>query len=166
MKIDPVLGIVSFPGITIGPHLSRQEFLQSSLGAAAKLGVVNAGWITMHIHPEPQVYASLSFKDNQLIVLDVSMLMPSGESDTLDRACELRRKAHHDAWLKSELGNPPYEYLWGTVDSTFDEKGLSSGIIVIIRQVSSRRSLVGKEAARTRDQHAQTDLIPRYHSPP
>lgn len=130
MKIDPVLGIVSFPGIAIGPHLSRQEFLQTPLGSSAKPGVVNAGWVTLHTQPEPQIHASLAFKDDLLIKLSAAMLMSTGEADW-DRECELRRKALHDDWLKSELGNPPYEYSWGTVDSCFDEKGMSSGIVVI-----------------------------------
>ncbi len=131
MKIDAVLGVVSFPGITIGPHLLRQEFLQTALGATATLGVVNKGWVTLHIQPEPEIYAAVAFKNDRLITLDVSMLMPTGEAGTWDRDCEMRRKAYHDAWLKSELGNLPYEYLWGSVTSWFDEKSLSSDIIII-----------------------------------
>lgn len=131
MKIDAIMGVVSFPGTTIGPHLSRQEFLQTTLGAASKLGVVNEGWVTLHVQPEPEIYASLAFKDDRLIKLEVSMEMPSGEANTWDRACELRRKAYHDAWLRSELNSPPYEYLWGTVTSWFDEKSLSSDIIIL-----------------------------------
>lgn len=130
MKIDPVLGIVSFPGIAIGPQLRRQEFLRTPLGSSAKLGVVNAGWVTLHTQPEPQIHASFAFKDDLLIKLNAAMLMSTGEVDW-DRECELRRKALHDSWLKSELGNPPYEYSWGTIDSCFDEKGMSSGIVVI-----------------------------------
>lgn len=130
MKIDQVLGLVSFPGITIGPHLSRQEFLQTPLGATATLGVVNAGWVTLQIQPEPHIHASLAFKDDRLVVLDAAMLMPTGEV-AWDRECELRRKALHDTWLKSELGSPPYKYSWGTVDSCFDEKGMSSGIVIV-----------------------------------
>lgn len=121
---------MSFPGITIGPHVSRQEFLQTKLGAAAKLGVVNAGWVTLIIQPEPDIYAGLVFKDDRLVKLDVSMVMPSGEVGDYDRACELRRQAYHDAWLKSELGKPPYEYLWGRVLSWFDEKSVLSDIVI------------------------------------
>jgi hypothetical protein len=131
LKIDAVLGVVSFPGITIGPHLSRQKFLETTLGATATLAVANAGWETLHAHPEPEIYASFAFKDDRLIKVEVTMLMPSGEAGTWDRACEIRRKAYHDTWLKTELGNPPYKYLWGSVTSWFDEKNLSSDIIII-----------------------------------
>ena len=131
MKIDAKLGVVSFPGITIGPHLSRQDFLQTSVGATAETGVVNQGWVTLHIHPEPGIYAAVAFKDDILITLDVSMLMPSGEAGPCDRACEMRRKEYHDAWLTSELGDPPYKYMWGSVTSSFNEKSVSSDIIVI-----------------------------------
>jgi hypothetical protein len=131
LKIDTVLGVVSFPGITIGPHLSRQEFLETRLGSTAKLGVVNAGWVTLHTQPEPRIYASMAFKDDRLVKLEVSMQMPSGEVGDYDRDCELRRQAYHDAWLKSELGGPPYEYLWGTVLSWYDAKSVVSEIMVI-----------------------------------
>jgi len=81
------------------------------------------------------------------------MVMPTGEV-AWDRDCELRRKAYHDAWLKTELGDPPYEYLWGTVDSTFDEKGMSSGIVIIFGKFPveeswwERKRRERKEAAR------------------
>ena len=36
----------------------------------------------------------------------------------------------HDAWLRRELGAPPYKFAWGTVASELDEKGVASEIIV------------------------------------
>jgi len=131
LKIDAILGVVSFPGITIGPHFSRQEFLETQLGTTSELGVVNDGWVTLYVQPEPEIHASLAFKDDRLIKLEASMQMPSGEVGDYDRACELRRKAYHDAWLKTELGNPPYKYLWGSVMSWFDEKSVTSDIVVL-----------------------------------
>lgn len=131
MKIDPALGTVSFPDITIGPHYSRLEFLQTKLGSTAKLGVVNDGWVTLHIQPEAGIYGAVAFKDDRLVTFEASMQMPSGEVGDYDRECELRRKTYHDAWLKSELGDPPYEYSWGRVLSWFDAKSVSSDIVVI-----------------------------------
>lgn len=134
------MGVVSFPGITFGSNVSRQEFLKTNLGATAKLDVVNDGWVTLLVKPEPDIYAGLGFKDDRLIVLEASMQMPSGEVGDYDRECELRRKDYHDAWLKAELGNPPYEYPWGTVRSWFDAKSVVSDIIVIFGKYPVKES--------------------------
>jgi hypothetical protein len=131
VKIDPVLGLVSFPGITIGPDMSRHEFLRTNLGESAKEGVVNAGWVTLHVKPEPGIHVSLAYKNDRLVKLEVSMELPPGDDKPWDRATEMNRKSRHDAWLRSELGNPPYEYLWGSISSWFDEKSLSSDIIIL-----------------------------------
>ena len=43
---------------------------------------------------------------------------------------ELNRKAEHDSWLASELGSPPYQYSWGEIESTYDQRTGSSLISV------------------------------------
>lgn len=124
------MGVVSFPGMTTGPQMSRQEFLQTSLGATAKVGVVNQGWVTLHVELEPGVHGSLIFKDDRLIQVTATMDLASEETEEWSESSELRRKSQHDAWLRSELGNPPYRYLWGSVDSEFDSKSCSSDIVI------------------------------------
>jgi hypothetical protein len=42
----------------------------------------------------------------------------------------LDRKIAHDALLENELGNPPYRFSWGIVESVFDKKGGGSQIII------------------------------------
>lgn len=39
-------------------------------------------------------------------------------------------KCMNDAWLLQELGDPPYEYTWGTIKSVFDLKEASSHIVI------------------------------------
>ena len=130
MKIDAVMGVISFPGITIGPHMLRHEFLQTSLGATARVGVVNQGWVTLHVDLEPGVHGSLIFKDDQLVQVIATMDLASGEKEEWSESSEIKRKSQHDAWLKLELGNPPYRYLWGSVGSEFDSKSCSSDIVI------------------------------------
>ena len=36
----------------------------------------------------------------------------------------------HDEWLRLELGEPPYRFPWGQLESNFDSKGCASAIIV------------------------------------
>ena len=110
--------------------MSRQEFLQTTLGKSATVGVVNDGWVTLYVKPEPGLHGSLMYKNDRLMRLGVEMELPPEEDKAWDHATEMNRKAKHDAWLQSELGRPPYEYLWGSVDSSFDEKGFSSHITI------------------------------------
>lgn len=59
------------------------------------------------------------------------MELPSDQDPTgWTEAHELERKALHDAWLLRELGNPPYDYPWGSIASEYDAKVCVSEIIV------------------------------------
>ncbi|MCK0473846.1 hypothetical protein MW695_21110 [Alkalihalobacillus sp. APA_J-10(15)] len=43
---------------------------------------------------------------------------------------EMKKKESHDKWLLSVLGQEPYQYTWGQVESVFDKKGCVSSIIL------------------------------------
>ena len=130
MKIDVVLGTATIADVCFGAALSRVDFLKTSLGANAKVGVVNEGWITFHVEPEPGFHGSVKFKDDRLIQIVVSMPLPDGAVKAWDRELEMRRKALHDAWLSEQFGDPPYEYAWGTIASEFTEQDISSDIAI------------------------------------
>lgn len=131
MKIDTTSGVVNFPEVTIGPQIKRQEFLRTAFGSRATVGVVNQDWVTLEISPEPGIHGALTYKNDQLVRLMISMQLPPGEDKPWDRATEMRRLALHDVWLRSELGNPPYKYAWGSILSWFDERNLSSDIHIL-----------------------------------
>ena len=39
---------------------------------------------------------------------------------------ELNRKSIHDEWLKNNIGDPPYIYSWGSIESLYDSKSAVS----------------------------------------
>ncbi len=41
---------------------------------------------------------------------------------------ELKIKKEHDIWLKSNFGNPPYNYSWGIISSNYEPRSGSSSI--------------------------------------
>lgn len=85
----------------------------------------------MNFEPEPGVNATAFFKDDHLKQVYFAFAVPSDEIKDWVEDREQQRKAKHDAWLRAALGEPPYEYAWGQVQSDFDPRGWSSEILVI-----------------------------------
>jgi hypothetical protein len=52
----------------------------------------------------------------------------SWEDWTLEK--EMNRKKSHEIWLSKVLGEPPYRYKWGNVESFYDSKGGFSHILI------------------------------------
>ena len=130
MKIGAADGFVSFAAGVIRPDLDRNAFLKTPIGAAAKLMLVNAGFINYDISPEPGVMGSVSFKDDRLRQVLLLLRIPSDDARQWTAELEQERKLKHDEWLHAELGEPPYDYPWGSVTSDFDPRGCVSDIIV------------------------------------
>jgi hypothetical protein len=130
MKIDITKGSLIFESGSIDPHIDRPAFLEASIGRQAKVALVNQGWINMDFEPEPGVSATAFFKDDRLEKVFFALSVPSDDIKEWVEDREQQRKAKHDAWLRAELGEPPYEYSWGQVESDFDPRGWSSQILV------------------------------------
>lgn len=130
MKIDIHDGTISFARGAIVPALDRNAFLASELGKGAKTSLVNQTWWHASFAPEPGVSGTLIFDGDRLDSAYMLMEIPADATDEWTVDLELQRKALHDRWLQSELGEPPYRYAWGTVTSEFDAKGVVSEIII------------------------------------
>jgi hypothetical protein len=130
MKIDIFSGSLSFSDGLIKANQSRQEFLQSTIGRRSTSDLVNLPWRHYRIRPEESIAGNVLFEGDRLHQVFVLMMTPTEESDEWSMANEIKRKAVHDAWLRKELGKPPYEYRWGQVSSELDAKGVVSEIIV------------------------------------
>ncbi|MGH8250192.1 MAG: hypothetical protein ACREVI_05770 [Steroidobacteraceae bacterium] len=130
MKIDLTDGTISFIGDEIKRNQGKGEFLGSRMGSTAKIALVNEDWTHLDVRPEDGLAGTLLFKGDKLDRVFLLMLIPSDDSDQWSEELELQRKAKHDAWLRAKLGQPPYEYAWGTVTSDYDPKGCVSEIIV------------------------------------
>jgi hypothetical protein len=92
--------------------------------------LINEEWWHLHVKPEPGLHANVLFRGDRLHQVYVLMEIPSDQHNEWTEANEMERKAAHDRWLRRNLGEPPYEYGWGSVSSEFDAKGCVSEIIV------------------------------------
>ncbi len=130
MKISVVDGSILFDAGSIGPHLDRSAFLATRIGVSARETLVNEGWVTLEFNPEPGILGTARFKDDQLRDLYFLMQISGDEARKWTEELEQERKEKHDAWLRDELGEPPYQFAWGKVISDFDPRGWVSEIIV------------------------------------
>lgn len=130
MKIDIRTGRITFVSGSIGPHFDRHEFLASDLGRNSKLFGANDGWVRLGFDPEPGIGAVAYFKDDRLKHVDFGFRMPTDSNNEWTSEGEKLRQAKHDAWLRTELGEPPYKFNWGAVESSIDVKTGDSSIFV------------------------------------
>jgi hypothetical protein len=131
MKIDVTDGSVAFELGDVKRGQGRVEFLQSPMGKLARPELINKEWWHLHVKPELGIAANVLFRGDRLYQIYILLPIPSdNDKDGWTEEHELERKAIHDAWLRRELGKPPYEYGWGSIASEFDAKGCVSEIIV------------------------------------
>lgn len=130
MRINTDNGAMTFSGGSMGPALTRDDFLAGALATDARAVVVNEPWITFEFWPEPMVAASAVFKDSTLVELRL-MMTETGERDKpWNEQDEMRRKSIHDDWLTAQLGGGPHNFPWGSIESDFDPRSQCSQIIV------------------------------------
>jgi len=101
------------------------------LGAGAKTKLVNQKWWHVEFAPEPGIAGTLIFAGDQLDSANMLLEIPADATGEWTVDLELQRKAEHDRWLRTKLGDPPYKYQWGAVSSEFDAKAVVSEIIVV-----------------------------------
>jgi len=130
VKIQIFDGSVAFAEGTIGRRMDKQAFLRSRIGESAKEALVNGPWSTYKISPEPGVAGSVIFEGNHLRQLFLLLRLPSDDTSGWSDEAEQERLALHDEWLKAELGKPPYRYVWGEVESSFDPRAGCSDIVL------------------------------------
>ena len=131
MKIHPGSGAIEFHGGTIAPTTNLARFLASQLGTSAKSTLTNAQWKQYGVQPEPHIGVTVLFNGDAIDRILIAMKVPSDAADEWSERVEQERKRQHDAWLQANLGDPPYEYVWGRVASEYDSKGCASAIIVV-----------------------------------
>lgn len=131
MKIGVTDGSVAFELGAVERGLGRKEFLATSLGSLAQPELINEEWWHLHVKPEPGVAANVLYRGDSLYEIHVLLSIPSdSDPNGWTEEHELERKALHDAWLRREIGEPPYDYAWGSIASEYDAKGCVSEIIV------------------------------------
>ena len=130
MKVHKVGGIVEFERGSIRPGMDRPSFLASSLGQGAEVLMQNEPHVTYRIRPERGVAAAVHFDGTRLRMFSWQLELAPHIEAVWSEEHELERKRVHDEWLRLELGEPPYRFPWGQLESNFDSKGCASAIIV------------------------------------
>jgi len=125
-------GAILFETGAVRRELGRSELLRAPIGRTAQeqLGNPEQEWRHIAIDPEPGVAVTLIYQSENLSEAMISFEVPARAGAEWSIEIEHERRGLHDEWLRSALGDPPYEYGWGSVVSVFDEKGLGSEIIV------------------------------------
>jgi hypothetical protein len=130
MRIGIFDGSIEFEDGAIRRNDSRAAFLAANLGRDAKQELVNEKWWHVTVKPEHGIVVTLTYEVDTLETVLIAMEIPTDRTGEWTRELELQRKFVHDAWLRRELGAPPYKFSWGTVASELDEKGVASEIVV------------------------------------
>ena len=138
MVIDKGNGKVNLGIGIIDSNITLDLFKKMKAFKKAELNVDNPPWQTFRLKDIPltfenesyHVYALLVFKKDRIYSIDLSFLDDVCMDAVIDNEIEKVRKKFYDRFLTTELGHQPYKYKWGQVESYFDPKGGSSGIIV------------------------------------
>ena len=131
MKISRNDGSISFAGGSINAGMDRVVFLASPLGSKSARWFANGPFETYRFLPEPGIIATTDFQDGRLLNVSIFFSLPDDSEENLSVERELQRKQKHDAWLRAELGDPPYRYNWGHISSAFYQQHCESDIMVV-----------------------------------
>jgi hypothetical protein len=125
--------IDSIPG-TIGPSMSRSEFLASTLALKATIVLANEQYHIYSIGALPisgfSFFIALQFYGDILDHISLSYKSSPAEASSwndwsLDQ--ELQKKDIHDRWLTRTLDSEIREFQWGRITSVYDDRiGASS----------------------------------------
>jgi hypothetical protein len=130
MKIDIRSGRVDFDCGAVERGTSRDEFLDSPAGAGAELLLENGPHRTYRIRPEGGLAATVYFKGPRLLSVTWQLALSPDKESVWSVEHELERKELHDDWLRAGMGEPPYQYPWGRIESDYDPKGCASSVII------------------------------------
>jgi hypothetical protein len=128
MSIDPSRGVLtlSVTGESLGPVLTREQFLRSRVGQAAVAGKTDAASQAYEVKLAPgeigqsAYHVTLRFHGEQLDAILVSDDSP--EFGLWTTHGEVARKAAHDDWLRTQ-GVAVGTYPWGKLLSELSDRG-------------------------------------------
>jgi hypothetical protein len=115
-------------GVALDPSLDVGAFRRSALGRAARPYVDNPPWMSFFV---PAVCRDGTPVDLVLFFRN-GFLKSIHLHHHLDRAVNEHEALRiHDAWLRGFLGDPPYEFPWGGLDSSYDPRTASSDVVLV-----------------------------------
>lgn len=134
--LDTTTGDITLDAIVVGRRFTLASFHACALAAKSSPPLVGGGsWQSFDIGKrdiDGAVFdVTLRFEGERLAM--ISMALSDGEESPDDAWSEKSAraaKARHDAWLAKKLGPPPYAHGWGSIESTYDPRSVSSGITI------------------------------------
>ena len=124
-------------GVSFDPSLTHEMFSRTELYKDATPYIMNPPFRSYKIKEpidilDKRFMLVLFFNKERLNIIQLSFCdryKPSGWDDWYEEK-EIEIKKQQDVLLKDNLGNPPYEYQWGSLESVFDQRSGSSHIIL------------------------------------
>lgn len=115
--------------IVLNSNMSPGIFMATSL---YKGGSVEPNYLLKDTHEinGKEFLITLYFNNEKLKKIHLSEAIKGLSWDNWSEEVEINKKKSHDQWLLSVLGNEPYNYSWGNIESIFDKKGCVSSIIL------------------------------------
>lgn len=143
VKIDPQNGEFTVGEQHFSGRLEESEFLSSQIGKSAKKIRISESrnyyetW--QNVSSEFEVGLTLGFSNNGLLQRISAQFVRIGlRGSQWSKASEDQIKRFHDAWLKKQLGNPPYQFAWGRVKSIVEPHWYSANIIFSYTRTKNR----------------------------
>ncbi|MDG5471457.1 hypothetical protein P6709_06835 [Jeotgalibacillus sp. ET6] len=132
--IDKITGSILLDNqkVVLNSRLSPENFMNTSLYQGEIIDTKYLIKDTKDINGK-RFLITLFFISERLKEVHLSEVMNGISCSNWTEDIESEKKKSHDKWLLKILGNGPYVYSWGTVESTFDKKGAVSSIILRYR---------------------------------
>lgn len=140
--IDKNTGEIKFPHWERGlsSRVTREEFLKSPLVQGAKIQVKNGphcAWKIPAVQWNEKWWTIIAWFNNQCLesVTLAACDTPDGsDCKGLSEQRALKLRVLHDAILYKTIGGPPYDFVWGKVESSYDAKSGGSYIVITYRR--------------------------------
>ena len=138
MTIDIKTGDLIAGAERLGPSLAESEFLQTVLGKSANVvrQTPTRNWYEIWLPDASgrEVGVILAFlPGGNLQRINLKFLKPQVRAagwPGWSEEVEDEMKVFHDAWLRQQLRDPPYDFPWGWATSVIDLHGYSAVIII------------------------------------
>jgi len=134
--IERSTGTISINDIVISSKICKDSFLESKMAEYIEKEEIH---VYSNYYIKPQTYMGKSVRlilyfdqNGRLDMVNIYLNEPNSEVswNSWSKEKEIEHKMVHDAWLKSELGEPPYCYKWGNISSSYNSRSGYSSIAI------------------------------------
>lgn len=129
VRIGPQTGEFILGEQRFTPQLNEAEYLRSVAAKSSKK--LRGSGSRQQVSSELEIGLTLGFaRTGPLQRISAQFVKIGLRGSTWSKALEDQIKSFHDAWLKEQLGKPPYQFTWGKVISVIEPHWYSANIII------------------------------------